>query len=531
MQRHSSHHSPLLRRLIFSSTIRLAGIIIAMLAGLVVSPYMLNKLGANDCGLLSIVTAIVTLLSFFELGLQSAINRHLAASLGLKDDDALCQYFNSALFLYTGVAVCVFFLACLTAFQLEPLIVSSRRTMAWLGLNLVPQTLENLKRNITLAQIILVMSAFQFGLMLLPRIQCGIVAGSLRDDILSTVNLVQRILRPCVTLIVLFFGGHLIALLTGFILLGASFIPVWQFFVRQLAPQLKLSFRFVQWATIKELYRFSFFAFAAFASSSITLAFSLLFITFFLGLESVACYQMVCVTLFSVGKEVVITLTNYLSPIFAQLNAQKRTAAMHKTLFFSIKVSTGIALFIAFGFIAWGHPFISRWMSGHTEMLAAYPPLVLLSLILLLEQAQAPAVEFLYGTGTHKYYAWLNTVEAVIALSLLPVLTFSFHLTGVAAALLTASVIVRTLLQPYYVSKVLELPCRIYYGKFFTISCGGIAALLLPAAVTCFLVSASFARLLLTGCVCTVLYAAVYIPLVFTVEERYLVWNAVKKRR
>jgi O-antigen/teichoic acid export membrane protein len=520
-------HSPLLRRLIFSSGIRLAGVAVSTVAGLIVSPYMLSKLGANDCGLFSIVAALITLLSFLEAGLQSAINRHLAAAVGLKDDNALNKYFNSSFFLYTCVAAAVAAAACLLAFNIETFINTSGKITNWFGIETSEHFNETVQRNVSLTQIILVLSAVNFGVMLIPRIQSGVIAAALRDDILSAINLIFKIFRPLTILGVLFFGGHLVALSVSFIVLSASFLPVWQFFVQRLVPQLRFSFRFVQWNTIKELYQFGFFAFAAFASSSMTMAFSFLFITLFLGLESVAVYNMVCITLFCAGKDVVITLTNYLSPLFAQLGILNEKDKMLKTLFFSLKVSTGVVLFIAFGFIAWGHPFILRWMSGHPEMLAAYPPLVLLSVVLLLEQSQAPAVEFLYGTGTHKYYALLNSIEAATALFLLPVLTYKFQIIGTAASLLTASVIVRVMLQPYYVCKVLEFPCRRYYYWFLAVLSKGAAALILPAAATYFFVAPSFPKLFLTGSICTVLYAVVYVLLVFTKKERTMVWNAM----
>ncbi len=44
-------NSPLIRRLALSSGLRFLGMLVSIVAGLFLSPYMYDKLGANDCGL------------------------------------------------------------------------------------------------------------------------------------------------------------------------------------------------------------------------------------------------------------------------------------------------------------------------------------------------------------------------------------------------------------------------------------------------------------------------------------------------
>lgn len=533
-------NSPLLRRLIISSGFRVVGLIAATFFGLVLAPYMFAKIGDNDCGLMVFTGTVMGIIALLEAGLNAAVSRHVAAAIGAGDDDKLLKYFNSGFFLFLGVGLAAIGIATVLAFNLESIVAFSERIRHALYPDVEASTTwsdsETFLRNIRLTRIMLLILACQFAVELVLRALVGVVSGSLRTDIVSGAILVTKILRPCVSFSVLFLGGGVIALTTAGAMITILLVPFWLTVVGRLAPRVRISRKFVDFEAVRNLYQFGFFAFLSFLSRNFHTSIAILLLTSIYGLKTVAVYSMICYTLYTYGNDFVLMLTNFLAPIFAQLGARKERETMRKTLFFAIKVSTGAAAFVCFGLIVWGHPFIERWMCSGVEpalaatRLTAYPPLVLLALIVLFEQSQAPTVEFLYGTATHRYYALINMIEAGIAILLFPWLITRYGMIGVAAALLSASIVARLILQPYFVCIVLELPLRKYCAAFIMLIVKAATCLVLPGLVSYLLVDGSYPRLFLNGTICALVYGTMFFFVAFPKNERSLVLDALRKR-
>lgn len=531
-------NSPLLRRLIFSSGLRFVGMGVAILAGLYLTPFLFERLGANDCGLLVFVNTIVKFITMLELGLCNATSRHIAAAIGEKNTPRLLRFYNSGFFLYLCVGLSVIVISTLVSIYLYDFIEFVQKTLAFFGPGFVPDSFRNFgttdqfQRNIFLTRILMVLVSIQFAVGICIRVYESLISGSLRTEITAAIQLGIQIVRPILSIIILVFFPDIISVVFGGFCLTLALVPVWYLTARTIVPDIRFSASSINWDTIKTLYKFSIFAFLAQSSAHLHLSISILVLTAFSGLEAVAIYSYVAFTLYTYGKDVVLNMTSYLSPVFAHLSVQKESESMRKTLFFAVKVATGASIFIVFGLIAWGQPFIERWMGpDKPEMLLAFPPLVILAIALLLEQSQSPTVEYLYGTATHRYYAFVNMIEAMIAILLFPMLVFYYGMTGIALGLLSANVVSRGILQPHFVCKVLKIPKWHYYALFLRLFFVGAICVVLPSIVTFLLVDKTFPRLFLVGGLSLVLYLPPYILFAFSKEEKDLVWHAVFRRK
>lgn len=570
--------SPLLRRLVFSGGLRFLGMIAVTIAGLFLSPYMMDKLGKNDCGLMVFVGTVVAMIGLLDGGLNAALSRHVAAALGKQDEKEFDRYFNSGFFLFLGAGAAVFLIALCIAINMDHIVrwnpwfsehvagsvqaspepdvrpqgegktISVRESdvpvpIVEPGLFSQPGALSlkyrdaaeivsTPERNIALARILLVIVAFQLGVEFLLRSLVGVVSGALRTDIVSAMTLGVKILRPALSFAVLYFGGGVVVLTTAGCCVTLFLVPTWFYLAGRVVPRLHVSWRLVDFEAVKTLYRFSFFAFVSFFSRNLHTSIAVLVLSSTHGLETQAIYTMIAATLYTYGNDVILMMINFLSPVFAQLGARKELETMRKILFFTIKVSTGAAVFVAFGLIAWGHPFIERWMcSEDPTRIAAYVPLTFLAWIIVLEQSQAPMIEYLYGTANHRYYALVNIIEAGVAIALFFPFVPRYGMIGVAVSLLAAAVLARVVLQPIFVCKVLEVRLVEYYGRFIALMSTAALCLVLPAVATRMLVAADYPRLFLVGGLSVALFGPAYVFAVFNRNEREIVWNAVFKRR
>jgi O-antigen/teichoic acid export membrane protein len=145
-------------------------------------------------------------------------------------------------------------------------------------------------------------------------------------------------------------------------------------------------------------------------------------------------------------------LLGMFTSVFSRKEGAKDHEAIRKTYFFASKISICIASFVAFGMIAWGKPFIARWMG--VQYLDAYPVLVALVVGYYLALAQGPAVGLLFGLSRHKYFALVNSVEGIVNLLLSILLVRRYGIVGVALGTLVPMTLSSVIIQPIYVCRM-----------------------------------------------------------------------------
>ena len=98
----------------------------------------------------------------------------------------------------------------------------------------------------------------------------------------------------------------------------------------------------------------------------------------FLGLGAVTHLKVVQ-SLNNYAVHVLIAIIGVFQPVFSRQDGAKDYEGLQKTLLFSTKISLSIASLAAFGLLALGRPFISRWMG--VSYLDTYPCLAALVIV------------------------------------------------------------------------------------------------------------------------------------------------------
>ena len=471
------------------------------------TPFVIGILGKEDNGLLALVGSVVGSLALLEMGLNTAVSRNIAASIGLKDNQSLNEHYNAGFFLFSGIGIICFLFSIVVA--------------------LCAQYFYPEVKKVEIFSVMVVIVGAQFAISLPLRAFNGLLSGSMRHDLSSLIAMSSKIINTIRTVAVLLLGGRLIALVFTGLGITIVYAIVWYLVSKATVPQAIIDWRQVTMRRVKQLYGYSFYAFISQIAKLCQTRLSIFAITLFLGLSSVTVFD-ISTTLTAYFGTVVMLTVNILSPVFATLVAQKKTETVKKALRFSLKITMVISVFVAFGMIAWGEPFIIRWMGE--DFRDSYIPLVLLVIATFVEFAQSPSIEYLYGTSNHQYHSLTCSVEAVLLLILCFPLTWAYGLVGAALGILIAAVVVRCFIQPYFISRVVDIPLANYYvilGIPFLIS---LIAVILPSVVSYYFVQSNYPRLLLVGGTSALLYFPLVIVLVFTKDERSMVFNAILKR-
>ena len=146
-------------------------------------------------------------------------------------------------------------------------------------------------------------------------------------------------------------------------------------------------------------------------------------------------------------------------PVLSRLHGQGDQNRIQEVVFSGTKLACCLSVFICLGLIAWGKPFIIRWMgSGYED---GYMPLVALSLAILLDVCQKPSIDLLHATFKNRVYVWINWTEAILNLVFSLVLARPLGIFGVALGTLIAAFLVRIVLQPWCMCRATGLS---YFG-------------------------------------------------------------------
>jgi O-antigen/teichoic acid export membrane protein len=324
----------------------------------------------------------------------------------------------------------------------------------------------------------------------------------------------------------LYFGGGIIAL--AIVTFGCTMISrsvtIW--FARREVPQAEIAFRHFDKKTVKELFSYSIFAFIISFCEKFRYQIPGFIIGGFLGPVAVAHYgnatELVSHFIMTIGA-----VLGMLMPVFAQQQANNDYQTIRKTLRFAIKCATTLALFVGFGLIAWGHPFLERWVGK--EFCDAYPWLVILVMGWLCSVCQIPATSMLFGLAKHSFSAASLMIEAAANFVLGLILIQYYGCFGVALATAAPLAVLKLIALPFFVCYVVKESVFLYYWNILRTVLICAAALILPSVVSWYLAAPNYPALLLTGAISSILYLPVVFA-IFTRTEREYVWNALWKK-
>jgi O-antigen/teichoic acid export membrane protein len=100
-----------------------------------------------------------------------------------------------------------------------------------------------------------------------------------------------------------------------------------------------------------------------------------------------------------------------------------------------------LVLPIHLGLLAFGRPFLARWVGGQQYAEWCFPAMAVLSATLTIGVAQSVAARILYGMGKLKLFARLALLEALVNLALSLALVGPLGLVGVALAVAVPNVL------------------------------------------------------------------------------------------
>jgi len=259
----------IIRNTIYNS----AGFISLVLVNLLLTPYILNKLGNQMFAVWSLIFVITNYLNLFDLGIGSSFSKFISEYHTKKDESALNSVINWGIVFYLIYSLLIFILVyLLKSFILAllkiPLVLQNESTYALLGIAVI------------------------FCLSNFFRIFREIFNGLQRMDILNRITILAVVFYGISAFLFLKSNRGIKGLVwasgiqSGLVILGTTF------FSKKLFPQMKLSLSFLKKEIFNRLFKFGIKMQICSWAGVINFQSDKVILSYFLGLNWVTFYEL-----------------------------------------------------------------------------------------------------------------------------------------------------------------------------------------------------------------------------------------------
>jgi O-antigen/teichoic acid export membrane protein len=464
-----------------------AGIVVNMISGLLVMPYLIQRLGNTTYGLWILIGTLTGYFGVLDLGVPAAVGRLIAIHRARHEPAHINVVMSTAfaLLLIVSLSVCVATCVALALFPALFVVPASSALDVHYSLILVGLNLA------------LAFPASVFS---------GLLWGYARFDLQNAIDIPTLALRTVLSLTMVSATMPLTSL-GAIVLVATSLGSVSKMLLcYKLVPSLQLSLQHVQRNKVREIFSIS--GWMSIISWSRTLIPQIAPTLIGARLGSAA------VTTFTVARQLVvyanifsISATQVMTPGATGAYATNSVGTQKQLFIEGGKFAYALTIFFVGGLFFLGMPFIHWWQHGLQD--AAYRPLLILLFGESLPMSQWLTYSVLLGAGRQRVLALLALSEGAICVPLILGLIGHGGIAAVCIGVAVAGFLARGVFQWVYGTRLMQVSLGSYIRQVFlpvTLAAAPSVALLYVAVAL--LQPQSFGSIFAIGITYSILFAA-----------------------
>ena len=391
--------------------------LVAFPIGLVLPPVTIKYIGIEGYGIWVLVQTIITYTSMMDMGLSPAMTKYTAEYEARGDRFRIIQIFNTLFVIYVFLCCILFIVVFLCRgliidFFIKPISIP-KETVSF----------------------VLITSTLVFCFNMVFTVYLSFLNGLQRMDITNKIGSISSICSCILSILLLYLGGGIkgLAIAGGISSLIAAFMYIRN--SKKIAPYLVFNPFLFSFKTIKEIWGFSSYgavgnilAIAQFQSDK-------LIISYFLGVKSLAIYDVAHRVIFFVWG-MCGSLITPIMPAIAHTHA-KYGVEKSKEVFQTIFKYTSLIVCPLFLFVSiFADKLILVWLGTGYEN--AIPVLRVLSLAFFISILSGPGASILTGMGFYKICFYGGVITTILTVFLSLILTIKFNILGCAIGIMLA---------------------------------------------------------------------------------------------
>ena len=420
---------------------------INVLTGLLLSPFILHRIGDTAFGIWVLIFSITGYYGLFDLGIRSSIVRYVSKFTATGDREELARLINTSLFTYSCIGIVSLLVTLVGYFEIGRMFripVQFLSTARWLLLMVG-------------ASISIGFPAGVFG---------GVLEGLQEYYVLNWTNVVSMLLRAALIVIAFHHGYGLLTLglITVLVPLLASILR--SFLALRLCP-IPFGRKYVERATLRRMANYSSSTFMILIAGRLKFKTDEIVIGTFMTAAAITYFN-IGARIVDYAGEVVTSLSQIFVPMSSQSDARGDLYRLRKIFLLGNRVC-GFTIFpICLILLILGRSIIEVWV-GRKYVAASYPVLVIMILCTTLWWAQGASGRILMGMSKHGTWAVVTLVEGLCNLVLSIILVRPYGIVGDAlgtAIPLTCSML---FFMPHHMCKRLGIPLLTYLRESYSL--------------------------------------------------------------
>lgn len=449
------------KRTIKNSLFSMGAFLWPMLLAFFVTPFVVQKLGQEEFGVLALITSFIGFFAVLDFGVAPSLVKFISEYAAKKDIRRLNRTFSASLLFYAAIGA----IGALLIFAGSQLFIDVM--------------LKNSSLDKSLVQTAFSIAAIGFFINMLLAAY-GSVPGALqRMDITSSITLVVSTVSSIGTAVLVWLGYGIVALTIYNIATSLLGIVIYFLIDKKLLPQLKLT-RHVSSEDFKRIFSFSGYATVATLSGMVISQFDRLLLGAQLGPSAVTYYVIPGnLTIKILG--LVVAASTIMFPLTSALLANKDLGKLRHVYQRATRIVLLLLVFIVVPAIFLANKFLLYWLGPDFSQNST---IVFQLLLVTYGVNSLHAIPYLsaYGAGKPKYNAIYSLVVAVLNVLLMFIFIPIWGINGAALAYLLA--VLPTLLFIIFVEKkILEIDTRVFWRRQVMVSIAQITILALVSYI------------------------------------------------
>ena len=381
--------------------------------GLVMLPFNLSHLGAQEYGLWVLLGSITQYFSTLELGYGSGLVKFVASYRAQRDPRALNEIASTLFFVFTTLALIAYAVVIGVAFNLGHFF------------KITPDQAETGKW-------VLLIIGIYVALNLPFSVYGGIISGFQRYDINNGQAVLTSVAVALTNVAVLSTGHGLVTLVAW-----TTSIRVLSYFIYRrnafkVFPPLRIHPSLFRRSRLREVTGFSVYASIIDWANKLNYQMDQVVIGAFIGSGAVAVWAP-AERIISGVQRMTNQLNGVLFPTIVDSDAAQRQARLQEILLQGTRLSLVMVVPIATALIMLADPLVHAWLGKNADKMAgSIPVLQILAVAVAIRVGNATGNTLLKGAGKHRLVAWVNLGTGVVNAVLSIALINAFGLPGVA---------------------------------------------------------------------------------------------------
>lgn len=417
------------------------GVGVSIIGGLVLSPYLIHKLGAEGYGVWALCFSLVESYWFLDLGFRSATVKFVAHYWAREEYDKVSEVVNTGI-TYAGATAALMFLVVSFGaryvdrfFQISP---TYRHSFF----------------------VLVMLVSFTWCINVVFSLYGACLEALQRFDLYNRIVIITTTLRVPGTLLLLYLGYGLIPI--GILVVCSQLLSyaLHFYYFRQVFPGYRLSYRGGKLSMFKQMGRYGMHNFLGNLSIQWLNQGPPMLIGHYHPAAFAGYFQMP-VRLLQYSGEAIGRIGSITNANAAELTAKGETGALAKLAVYSNRYCVAMFMPLAILLFSHGTAFFELWIPKAAAFCAPLLP-ILLSAYLIAIVGQYSSSMLLMGLARYQWYSRGLLVEAIFSLVALILVVPKYGIIGAAWVSAGAMIVNRGLFLPWLVSRVMKFG----YGWF-----------------------------------------------------------------